>query len=342
MAELFASFADFKTNVGGAVNQSLKIESLAPTIYETGRLHIVPWLGLTYYQFLVAGSGLTGNDTALLPYVKRALAQLTMYEYSKVGGVEFSESGMHRIETDSRKSAYRYQEREYRDDMREKGYNALEDMLLFLDTNKANYATWAASDEGLAHRTPLLNYAKDFRLLMLPDCDRFTYEAIRPIINSVESMIAPKIFPAAFWSGVSTRHLAGTLTTAEKVVRRYLRLSIGHKAIEEAIRQRWIQVTNGRVGIAEDFGDQRNTNLTMPTSTGSGLYITHDVWSDRFICEAIEYMRANPTLFPTAFDVASGGTSTATDAWHINTVAEQEEADTATVSAKKAAAVYHM
>jgi hypothetical protein len=333
-AELFTNFADIKLYVGGRLNQSVKLESLEATIYETARRHIVPWLTQTLYDRLVAGSSLTAEETALALKVKRSLALLTIYEYSKVGVVEFGESGMHRVENENRKSAYRYQEREFKEDALIKGYNALEDAIKYLDANAA-FTTWAASDEGLAHRSTLLNYASDFRLLTMPECDRYTYECIRPIINEVELFGIQRILPATFWAGFKSRHLAGSLTTAEKQVRTYMRQAIAHRAINEAVKQRWIKIDAGRVAIQEDFGDQRNTNQTMPSTVGSGLYISHDTWSDRFTSQWIDYIKANPTLFVTAFDADSGGTNTDADAWHINTDDEQVVADDATVEVKK-------
>ena len=334
-AELFPAFSDFKPYVGGRINQSVRLESLEATIYETARRHITPWLTDTLYNRLVAGASLTSAEMALLPYVRRPLALLSIFEYSKVAAIEFGESGMHRIESDTRKSAYRYQERAYKDDALEKGYDALEVMLRHLDTNKATFTDWAASDEGLVHRTPLLNYASDFRLLALPECDRYTFECIRPIISEVETFAVKKILPATFWSGFQTRHLAGTLTSAEKVLRKYMRQSIAHRAIEEAIKSRWIRIDGGRIAIHEDFGDQRNTNMTMPSTTGGSLYVNHMTWSDRFNALWVEYIRANSVSFATVFDVASGGSNSATDAWHINTTTEQTEADCLLITEKK-------
>ncbi len=339
MAELFSNFADFKVYVGGRINTSIKLESLEATIYETARRHIMPWLGQSFYEYLVAGVGLSGAETALLPFVKRPLAILTMYEWSKVGAIEVGESGIHRIESESRKSAYRYQEREYKDDALEKGYNTLEVMLKYLTDNKASLSTWAASDEGLAHRTPLLNYASDFRLLTLPDCDRYTFECIRSIIAEVETFGVEKQLPAAFWSGFITRHLAGSLTTQEKRLRTYMRQAIAHRSIQEAVAQRWVRIEKGRVGVLEDFGDQRNTNLTMPTATGSGLYLSHQTWSDRYTAVWQAYVRENSVSFPTLFDEASGGTNTDDDAWHINTTDEQIVVDDA-IAVEKAKGIY--
>lgn len=336
-AELFPSLSDFKPYVGGRINKSIEMASLEATIYETARRHITPWLTPTLYNTLVAGvaaSNLSIDNQALLPYVRRPLAILTMYEWSKVGGIEVGESGFQRIETDKVKTAYRYQVRSYQDDAREKGYDALETMLRYLEDNKSTFSTWASSDEGLAHRTPILNYASDFRTLALPECDRYTYECIRPIIGEVELFAVQKLLPSAFWSGFISRHIAGTLTTAEKVLRKYMRQSIAHRAIEDAVRQRWVRIDGGRIAIHEDFGDQRNTNLTMPSTTGGNLFAIHATWSDRWNAVWVDYIKSNPDDFPTVFDEASDGTNTDTDAWHINTTDEQTEADAATVTEK--------
>lgn len=341
MAELFDSINDLKLYVGGRINQSITLASLDATIYETARRHCVPWLGSELYEELVNNSGLSPEKAALRLLVKRALGPLVVYEYSKVGAVEFGESGIHRVETDTRKSAFRYQEREFKDDALTKGYNAIEEFLQYLDDHKSSFATWVASVEGNAHLSSLLNYARDFRLLALPECDRFTYESIRTIINEVQLFAVQPQLPSAFWSGFISRHQAGTLTSAEKQLRTYLRQSIAHRAITEAVRQRWIKVEGGRISVLEDFGEQRATNMTMPNSTGSGMYISHDISSDRYLAMAFKYIGDNPSSFATVFDVASGGSNTETDAWHINTDDEQAVAN-AKLDTTNALPIYRM
>lgn len=332
-AELFTNFADFKSCVGGRVNQSIELGSLETHIWETARRHIVPYLSLSQYEGLLSGTQSTAQNN-LRPYVKRPLALLTLYEYSKVGGIEFGESGMHRIESETRKSAYRYQEKQFQQDCLEKGYEALEEMLRFLDINKGTYTAWADSTEASVHRRPLLNYASDMRMLTHVQCDRYTFEALRPIFSEVEVFGVEKQLPRTFWSGFITRHLAGNLTDGEKLLRIYIRQSIAHRAMEEAIKLHWIHIKGGRVFIQEEFGEQNQVNQTMPTSLGAGLGAQHAIWADRHTARWVDYIRGNPTLFPTVFDVASGGSNTGSDAWHIDTADEAAEAALALHEAK--------
>lgn len=332
-AELFSTFADFKNYVGGRVNTSLELDSLAPTIWETARRHVVPNLSQTEYDALVTAANATPTDaqTVLLPFVKRTVALLTMYEYSKVAAIEISDSGIHRTETETRKAAFRYQEKAYQEEAREKGYDALELMLKFLSDNAANYSGWAATEEAKRHREPLLNYASTFRVLTDYKCDRYTLEALRPIISSVQMFGVEKQLPSSFWTGFITRHVAGTLTAAEKAVRTLMQKAIAHKALEEAQTQHWVHVQAGRVFVVEEFGEQNQYNKTSPTGQLASLSQRNVLWSDRYTCAWKQYIVDNADDFPTVFDVDSGGTSTNDNAWHINTEAEQLEADEVTV-----------
>jgi hypothetical protein len=335
-AELFSTFADFKNYTGGRVNTSMELDSLNSTIYETARRHIVPYLSQSEYDALVTASqGIpTSAQQTLLPFVKRALAVLTMYEWSKVGGIEVGDAGMHRIETETRKAAYRYQEKAYQEDAREKGYDNLELMLKYLTDNAATYTAWAATDEAAMHRGMLLNYATTFRLHTDHNIDRYSFEALRPIISSIESFGVEQVVPATFWTGFKSRHIAGTLTTPEKTVRDMMRKAIAHKALEEATVQHWVRIKGGRVVLIEEFGEQNQYNATTPQGSHAALSQRNVLWSDRYTNAWKKYMNDNPTLFATAFDVASGGTNTADDAWHINTEAEQDEADDVDIELK--------
>lgn len=337
MAQLFGTFAEFKQFVGGAINTSLELNSIAPIIEDTAIRHIVPYLSKDFYDSLVAAyvGSPTHAQTALLPFVRRALALLTIYEYAKVGGIQLGEAGMHRIETESRKAAFRYQEKQYSEYFLEKGYDAAEVCIKFLTDNIGTYPTWASSAEGLTHRNSLLRYATDFRRILQLQCDRYTFQCLRPIMSEVERFGVQYLLPKGFWTDFIAKHVANTLNSSEKMLLDMMLKSIAHRAVEEATKQHWITIKSGRVYIQEEFGEQSQVNRTMPGAQGSGLYVHHQIWSDRHTSDWVCYMYDNPTLFPLAFDVASGGTSIAADAFHINTTTEQEEANTAAIERNK-------
>jgi hypothetical protein len=326
MAELFTSIAEVKAHVGGAISTSLELSSIEPVIYDTARRHIVPYLSGSEYAALVAAHAantMTAAQTALLPFVRKPLALLTMYEYGKVGGIEFGEGGIHRNESETKKAAFRYQEKAYSEYALEKGYDALELMLKFLSDNAVTYTGWAATEEADAHRTPLLNYAGDFRRALQVNCDRYTFECLRPIVASVEAFGVRAMLPVAFWTHLVANHKAGTLTASEKELRARIRTAIGHRALQEAIALHWVQTRSGRISVVEEFGEQSQFNRTMPVSQPAGAAnLAQQVWADRHTAYWRQYICDHPAEFALVFDVASGGTNPAADAWHIPTTAE--------------------
>ncbi len=343
MAELFTSLTDFKTQVGGAISTTLELTSIDPVIYDTARRHLTPYLGLDFYEDLVAahaGSTMSAAQTALLQKVRKPLALLTMYEYAKIGGIEFSEGGIHRNESDTKKASFRYQEKEYSRYMIEKGYEAMELLLKFLSDNTSTYTDWAASDEATMHLHPLLNYAADFRRLLNVQIDRWTFECLRPLIAEVETAAVHALLPAAFYTGFKDRHVAGTLTVAEKELRTRIRKSVGHFAMAEAVLQQWVHVLHGRVQVIEEFGEQSSVNRTMPANNAGFSVSVQQIWADRNTDFWKKYIFDNPGDFETVFDEASGGTNTDADAWHINTDEEAAIADAGEVTRKQQPAVW--
>lgn len=339
MAELFASLDEFKAHVGGGINQTVDLRSLAPVIADTARRHLTPYLSQDFYDTMVQEAASLTPDAdavALLPYIRRPLALLSMYEYAKIAGVEFGESGMFRIETENRKSAYRYQEKDYSMYMREKGYDALEILLKYLDDNISTYSDWGTSDEAEAHLAPLLTYAGDFRRLSNVGCDRYTFETMRPIIVQVQELGVEKLLPSAFWQDFHAGYLINDLSTAESTLLDMMRVAIAHRAIEEATRISMVHVREGRVYVIEEFGAQNNLNKTMPTGGLPGIHmIANQLWGDRHTTRWKQFILDNPDEFPLVFDEDSGGDNTDDDAWHINTDDEQDIADNEAIETKK-------
>ena len=147
MAFFFNNIEGVKEFIGGGANVSMAIESLSPVMEMAAEEHLLQWIGRDQFNDIREAydtSDMTDQQAALLPYIQRPLAMLGLYEYSKVGGIMFDESGIHRTENEYQKSAYKYQENEYRNWMLNNGYTAIELMLNFLE------ASWNVSNDSEA------------------------------------------------------------------------------------------------------------------------------------------------------------------------------------------------
>lgn len=269
---LFTTIAQFKEFVGGGVNVSLKLESISSTMYMAAHEHILPWLGDTTWANLVdavENDDATADELALLPYVRRPLAMLTMHEYAKIGGIQFSEGGIYRTENEDMgmKSAYKYQENQYRDYMLHNGFESIEHMLRFLDANAATYTEWAA-EAMPRQRSLLINYARDFRDVYAKNLDRYTFELLRPIMHDIETFAIRSTLGDAQYERLKAGILAQDLTAAEHILVGHLRRAVANWAIEEGIHRNWIQIRAGRV-IQLESHESQSALQDMPAAANA-------------------------------------------------------------------------
>lgn len=300
--ELFDDLADFKKYVGGAVNQSMDMASIEPHIFTAADNHLIEWLGAALYDLLKEGiaqeesdPGLTEALEDLLPYVKRPLAFLTLHEYAKIGGIQFGESGFIRMENENAKSAYRYQENEYKAYMLENGYNSLEVMLKFLDMHAVDYPTWEGKEK---NRSLFINYASEFRNHYNKQLDRYTFEGLRPLIEDVEYFAIKNSIGDDLYDALKAAIQSNALTSIQKPLVKLIQKAVANFTIKEGVARNWIQVKGGRVIQMEILAEQGYERQGVPIGGPVSLKLRHhELMADRYINEIIRYLNKHQDDF---------------------------------------------
>lgn len=298
---IFTSIDNFKEFVGGAVNRSLELDSIAPAYHQVVQQSIIPLIGETLWATIDS----TWDDTpsaaitALLPYVRRPIAQLTMYEYAAIGNVQFSEAGIVRMETESMKSAYKYQENAYREWMLNAGHEALEELQLFLMSNSGDYADWTGDDAYARSYELMINTARTFRAYYSKKVSRYVYEVLRPIIEEVEIFAIEPSIGEGQYNRLKAGILADDLTSDELILLQKLQRAICHFAVEEAMQRNFVQFDGDKVVRIEGTGDQASTDRMA----ASGREMTfakryHQYHAHRHLERAITYLDDNSDTYP--------------------------------------------
>lgn len=302
---LFNNITQFKEFVGGAVNASLEMESLRPTIQDAFDKHIHPWLGDALSDTIIANyedNALTAEDEALMPYIRRALAKLTMHEYSKVGGIQFSESGMHRIENENHRSAYKYQEENYDLHMLETGYESIEKLLKFLDRNQDNYPDWRNSDAAARHNAYFLRYASEMRQHYSKYITRYAFECLLPIIEEVQCFAIESMMSVGLYGDLQTKYAANNLTPNEKTAVRLIQKALTEFVVFEGIQRHWIQIAGNRIIHQEHKGDQLRSDKTKAGDRAVSLALRHhELMGNRLLSKFMSFIVEHPDDFPLAF-----------------------------------------
>lgn len=318
MALLFDNISEFKESVGGAINLSVEIDSMAATIEDVAHEIIEPWLGETTFQNLI-GEGDPLDIIAqeaydkLKPYVQRPLAKLTLVQYTKLVAIQVSEEGVGRIENEGRgiKSAYKYQENDYRDTNHHYGYEALERMLKFLDKNEADYPDWSASTARDRNRELFIMYASEFKAIHDKKVSRYVYEVIRPIIDEVEFEHIETVIGTPFFLELKERHRTKKLgvdaespspehAKAERELLKHIQRAIAHLTIQEAIKRNWVFFDGDKVGAKEKLEPQSYTKEGPASAQPVSLRLrTHKDWASRHLHHIHCFLQENMKTFTT-------------------------------------------
>jgi len=300
---LFTDIADFQNYVGGATNKSMDMRSLSPWIEKTAENHIMPWLGRTLWDDLVTkvaeGSISSGSaDEKLLIKVCSPLAMLTMYEYSFIGAIQFGEAGLFRLETEEYKSAYKYQEANYRESMLNNGYEGIELMQRFLHENADNYQTWDHKDKS---RSLIINYASELRDAYSKYISRYTFEIIRSLIEDVELFALVPVLGQAQYDDIKAAILVNTFSDPQKKLLKYLRKVVGNFAIHEGVLRQWVLI-DGRNVIQNVQRSIDSSQQSLPPESGSSavslLLMQADKYANRYISFITDYLNDNIDDYP--------------------------------------------
>lgn len=320
---IFQNITSFKEHVGGAVNQSLSLNSLKPWVEMATQDHIIGWLGKDMWDDLVAAveaDTVSPEQGNLLPYVQRPVALLSMYEYSKIGTVQFGEGGMYRQENEGLKSPYKYQEEAYRKQMIHHGYESIERMLVFLEDNEADYPLWQADSAYQRNKTHFINTAVDFRQRYGKQLGRYLFEQLRPIINEVELFAILPTIGQDQYDDLKEGILLKALSADEQELIGLIQNVVVHFTMQEALERHWVQFEGNRVVQLESLEPKGFERAGSAANTPFSIkWQHHRLLANRHISYVRHYLESRLDLFPLyaahlAEEVAAASeTSTATD-----------------------------
>jgi len=299
---IYDDIVQFKNYTGGAVNYSVELSSLEPTMLTAARQHLIPWLTAAVWDEVLAiyeADTPSTEEAALLDHTRRALAMLTMYEYVRIGGIQFSEAGIMRAETENMKSAYKYQENAYKEYMQEHGFNALETLLEYLDANADAFETWRDGGGRSRYRSTLLHRHTDITDITGRNVSRFTFHILRPVIGDLELFALVPILGEAALDDLRLNFIADDMSEPETTLLGLCRKVLAHFAIAEGVSRLYVQVKGDRVVQTETAEQQGARKEAMPTTDALGLLMQlNSDWANRHFSYLRNFLDNNATDFP--------------------------------------------
>lgn len=227
------------------VNYGTNLENLGPDMRVAERQRIRPTLGPALYNDL---SALSDDDLAaaladpadvrggLLRLVQEAVANLAALEYLVLNQVQISNSGVHIFSDAGKKTAFQWQIKDLQGYFRRKGYNALEEVLTYLEQHVADFPGWASSSAATEARALFINSAGEFSTHYDIAGSRLTYNALLATLRKVERFRIKAVLGPEYFEAIKAQLLAGVLSVDDAyVLDEYVRPALAHLVVAKAV-----------------------------------------------------------------------------------------------------------
>jgi len=232
------------------ITDSTNIASFLPDLNDVEENKITSILGNALYVSLSA-EYLAGTIVAnsvkekLLFKIQKALVNLALEQYSSLAQLSFSDSGIRQMEDANFKSPKQWQIDDLRDYFFMKGYRAIDELLSFLETNKASFPTWVSDSSAYTiNKKFIVSDTRSFQNYYDIKESRLTFIALQPTMRIIEMMhIMPNISIGLF-NRIKTQIEANNITADIKNILDLLQLAITQFTISRAIDTKIIELSN--------------------------------------------------------------------------------------------------
>ncbi|HRN79971.1 MAG TPA: hypothetical protein PKY29_04430 [Ferruginibacter sp.] len=241
--------------------------AIKPTIEFVEDKHLVPIISKEQFTALNTAYTNTSNENSLttaqknlLHACRKLIAPYVCYYYAPKVDVTLSDGGVRRAETNSHKTAFQYQLKNFMESQLNEAEGAHEALLAFLEENKADYTQWVNSQAFKSYRgrfikTPMELYE------IFPTASPFrVYWAVASKMKDVEELNIKPLLGETLFNSLKEKatQTSPTFTDVEKQLLALICRAIAPATIAYAIP--FLNVRVDHSGLSITASDARSTN----------------------------------------------------------------------------------
>jgi hypothetical protein len=157
--------------------------------------------------------------TKLISLTQRAVANLGIwYSFHELNTI-LSNSGTQRPESDTYKSLYKYQERALREAYKAKGFNALDDILVFLEKHISVFTQYSNTTAYRNRRLSIVPDAETINQFIPIERSRLVYLRFAPHLQFIEQTQLPGLIGQSLVDTLKGETLSAQLTKVRELLR---------------------------------------------------------------------------------------------------------------------------
>lgn len=221
----FTDLADFRKYC--SVNTGFELSLVENDFTNAFYRFVLPYLSQAQYD--ASKTNANALHVELMRHVKSAIANLGMMLYFPVLKVNITTAGIQsgvprekQLNQADKDDLFRH--------LQDTGFQAIEQMLLFLETNKATFTPWAPVSTEL--NKVFLRNATEFNNFLNINSSRRFFLTMSWSIDNIEQNIIEPLLPDNLYSNLHTALAANTLSAIhQKLLNGYVRPALAHLAM---------------------------------------------------------------------------------------------------------------
>ena len=285
-----------------------------PAVKSTIRMveekHVVPALGNELYASLntayIAATNedsLTTAQKSLLDKCRSLIGPYVCYYYADKADVKLSDSGIRREETATNKTAYQYQLTNFKQANLAEAESAFENLLQFLEDNKADYPAWITSTAFAQYRSLFIKSGAEFNSLFPSHTPCRNYWAMRAKMMEVEENTILPTLGLALYNALKEIDASSTLsfTDIQKNLLYKVKKAIAYLTVGHAIPYLNTRIDANGITVSGSFSNpsrDQDKRANAPDTALSNLITNSLATGQQFIKNTIDFLNTNYELFP--------------------------------------------
>lgn len=297
---VFPNQDDIKNYVP-AIHRNMAGNTLLPFIQDAEWHELIPFIGQDLYDDLIANPG-TGNNPALLPYVKATVAWFAYYRALPTLRTVMADMGLQQ-QNDREGTSQPANEEQYTTALwnaLRTGYDKLEVLLWqFLKPNAADYPLWEAwSGSSLVSDLFLFSpkLFQEYHPLQTPGALE-TWLKLRPIMRRIELYYIKPVLCDDLFAELKTQIADDTVSAENAIILEFVREAVAAYTVVEAAAKLNLQLT-ARGARAKNATDSKYSRPSITDRDYEHLYQSENGDIARAMATLKAYLAAHAADYP--------------------------------------------
>jgi hypothetical protein len=294
------------------VKKYLKVDATAnstatlPDMNTAERKYLVPVIGNTLYQLLqqaYTSDQVPGTRFApLLDLAQAAVAPLAFLNDSAFINVRITEAGFRKTITADQAPIYKWDYTALINALQERGMDAIESLLAYLEVNKTTFPEWVNDPVYAAYTSCIIRNGSMFNQFYKCVFPRYCFLQLESIIRLVEDMYIKKTIGSAFTESLKMVFRTGTDTETELF--RLLCTATANLTIFHAANRMGVEVTS-KGFVVSIFDKDLHDGQRVTGDNNSIFKVAEEAEriGQAYLKDAVDFLNKNASeqLFPVYF-----------------------------------------